>query len=354
MKISKWIHRVGLFVCAIWLTTFGVAAQAQVSDLRATGSEIVIQSVFGSSSCAGLSIMTFVRTAEPMYLVATVIYEGQIVSDIVVSANYPAGVIGFISAGYENDRGRAPVNVWPLTPGKKIRWFLTLFTADWQPVYETRAVQNSCDTTTLVSITHGPAYQLIENHDFEVQGFPGGVPDPFAAIFWKRQNAANDSRVCSPPTPRGGSSNYTGDCGFLFIADAGVTTKVKQKYSGTIGRAGDIAYLNGFAQSFTGYSGGGKVKAVLTFADGTSNTLVRTFASGQSLYGAFPLAYPYEAYFTMPAPLVSATVIIMQKSGTGNIAVDDVTLSVFTNTNTPLRALPAPSVSKTILDLRGG
>lgn len=352
---GKWKLALPLCISAICVVLLSMTISAQGSDSRDTGNVIVITGVeAGINTCAYQAVSIYIRTDEPLYLAVTIMHDGQIVTDNVTAASYPEGVFTFAGLGYDNARGRAPVNFWPLTPGKKVKWFLTLFTADWEPVYEARSVANSCDATTLSSSTHGPAYQLIENHDFEVQGLTGGLSDPFAAMFWKRQNAVNDSRVCSPPTPRGGSSNYTGNCGFLFIADTGVTTKVKQKYSGTIGRAGDIVYLNGFAQSFTGYSGGGKVKAILTFADGTSNTLARTFVSGQSLYGTFPLAYPYEAYFTMPAPLVSATVIIMQKSGTGNIAVDDVTLSVFTNTNSPLRALPAPSVGKAIVDLTQG
>lgn len=53
-------------------------------------------------------------------------------------------------------------------------------------------------------------------------------------------------------------------------------------------------------------------------------------------------------------PLVSAKLIIQQKFGTGNIAFDSVTLSVMTNSNTPLRALPVPAAGAAPVDLLGG
>ena len=351
----KWKLTLPLCISAICVVLLGMTISAQGPESRDTGNVVVITGVqAGINTCAYQAVSIYIRTDEPLYLAVTIIYDGQIVTDNVTSASYPDGIFTFAGLGYDNARGRAPVNLWPLTPGKKVKWFLTLFTADWEPVYEARSVANSCDATTLSSTTHGPAYQLMENHSFEAQGQVGGVLNPEAAMFWKRLNAANDSRVCSTPTPRGGSSNYVGECGFLFIADAGVKTKVKQKYTGTIGQSGDIVYLNGFAQSFTGYSGGGKFKAILTLANGTTHTMVRAFPTGLSLYGTFPNAYPYDAFFVLPAPLVSATVVIEQKYGTGNVAVDAVTLSVFTNSNTALRALPIPPAPGAAINVLGG
>ena len=237
----KWKLTLPLCISAICVVLLGMTTSAQGPESRDTGNVVVITGVqAGINTCAYQAVSIYIRTDEPLYLAVTIIYDGQIVTDNVTSASYPDGIFTFAGLGYDNARGRAPVNLWPLTPGKKVKWFLTLFTADWEPVYEARSVANSCDATTLSSTTHGPAYQLMENHSFEAQGQVGGVLNPEAAMFWKRLNAANDSRVCSTPTPRGGSSNYVGECGFLFIADAGVKTKVKQKYTGTIGQSGDI------------------------------------------------------------------------------------------------------------------
>lgn len=351
----KTIRRFTLWaiVGVLLMLATGISVIAQEDTGRATGNVIVVTGVNGGSSCTLQIANIYISTTETLYLSVLMMYQGQVVADVIVSANYPGGLFATATTAYNNSRGLAPVNLWPLTPGHKVSWFFTLYTQDFQPVYEARAVLASCDSTTLKSSAHGPAYQLLANHSFEDAGGVLGAPDPETPMFWKRKNALNDSRVCVLPGPRGGSSNYTGDCGFLFIADAGVTTKVKQTYTGTIGQAGDIVLLNGFAQSFIGYSGGGKFKALLAFADGTTQILTRNFPSGESLYGAIPYAYPYNAFLVMPAPLVSATVIIMQKNGTGNVAVDDVTLSVFTNTSTPLRALPlpaAPGAAFSVLD----
>ncbi|MBK9125202.1 MAG: hypothetical protein IPM16_19050 [Chloroflexi bacterium] len=341
-----------LIVAVVIIMSVAVAEPAAAQDERATGSQMTILGVNFTSSCNQLVPLIYGRTSEPMYLAATAIYEGQIVADAFVSANYPTGIVGTATLGYNNHRGRAPVNVWPLTPGKKVEYFLTLFTLDLQPVYEARAVFASCDATTLKSSTHGPAHNLLENHSFEALGVSAGALDPNLAAFWQGSNTFNDTRVCDPP--RAGSSTYEGDCGFLFIAEPSAKSKIKQTYTGNIGQKKDIAYLHGFAQSFIGYSGGAKVKAKLLFADGTSNTLAVTLPSGEDLYGTYPNGTPFEAFMKLQKPIVSATVIIQQKFGSGNIAFDAVTLSVFTNSNTSVRALPVPEAGATPVDLLGG
>ncbi|NOG48081.1 MAG: hypothetical protein HND48_00475 [Chloroflexi bacterium] len=341
-----------VFVSLILVLSISVVGAASAQDERATGSQVIFLGVSGTSDCSHLVPQVYVRTTESMYLAATAIYEDQIVGDAFVPANYPGGVIGTATLNYVNNRGRAPIDVWPLTPGKKVEYFLTLFTLDLQPVYEARAVFASCDATTFTSTTHGPAYNLLENHSFEAPGESGGVFDADLAAFWKGKNTFNDSRVCA--APRGGSSNYEGDCGFLFIAEPSAKSKLKQTYTGAIGQKKDIVYLHGFAQSFTGYTGGAKVKAILTFADGTSNTLAVTLPAGEHLYGTYPYATPFEAFMKLKKPLVSAKLIIQQKFGTGNIAFDSVTLSVMTNSNTPLRALPVPAAGAAPVDLLGG
>lgn len=341
-----------LFFGVLLITSTNVVGIAAAQDERATGNEIVILGVHGTSNCNQLVVEVYLRTSGPMYLVATAIHDGQIVSDYLGPAIYPSGPVATAPLSYSNSRGRAPVNFWPLTPGRKVEYSLTLFTPDFQPVYEARAVFSSCDATTLKSSTHGPAYNLLENHSFEAPGVSAGVLDPSLAAFWRGKNTFNDSRVCDPP--RGGSSTYEGDCGFLFIAEPSAKSKIKQTYTGTIGQKKDIVYLHGFAQSFVGYTGGAKVKAKLLFADGTSNTLVVTLPAGEHLYGAFPNGTPFEAFLKLKKPIISATVIIQQKFGSGSIAFDAVTLSVFTNSNAPLRALPVPEAGATWIDLLGG
>lgn len=186
-----------VFVSLILVLSISVVGAASAQDERATGSQVIFLGVSGTSDCSHLVPQVYVGTTESMYLAATAIYEDQIVGDAFVPANYPGGVIGTATLNYVNNRGRAPIDVWPLTPGKKVEYFLTLFTLDLQPVYEARAVFASCDATTFTSTTHGPAYNLLENHSFEAPGESGGVLDADLAAFWKGKNTFNDSRVCA-------------------------------------------------------------------------------------------------------------------------------------------------------------
>lgn len=237
---------------------------------------------------------------------------------------------------FVNDRGGA-ANLYPLTPGLPIDLSVTIFTSDWQPIYEARAHLDSCDATTLASSSSGPATQLLMNHSFELAGFDGVSLIPTEAAFWKGKNTANDVRTCDGP-PGPASSVFNGACGFKFTADPAVKSKLKQTYAGTIGAAGDIAYFLVHAQGFAGYSGGAKPKVTLTLADGSVIKLVTDpISAGASTYG-----FPYDALATLTSPIVNAKVKIKQGFGSGSIAYDAVTLSVLKSTPTTLRALPVP------------
>jgi hypothetical protein len=275
---------------------------------------------------------------------------GQTVTDNQISLSAGTGGYVFTTTGYFNDRGLAPANLWPLTPGKKVKIYLTLLDLNFAPVYEARATMKSCSATTLKS-DHGPGYQLLRNSSFESSGRDAAyVSIADEAAFWKGQNTVNDARVCDPaPRVRAGSSVYVGLCGFLFNADNVTQSKLIQNYKGTIGDAGDTVMLQGFVQSFGGYAGGGKFIALLRFADGTTRTIKRNFRVGQWLYN-HPNGYPYFVTTTMPTPLVSAKVTIKQGFGAAQAAVDALTLTVFSKNGSALRAVPpAPDQSPVYL-----
>src|SRR5690606_36022014 len=101
-----------------------------------------------------------------------------------------------------------------------------------------------------------------------------------------------------------------------------------------------------------GYSGGGKFIAVLRFADGTTRTIKRNFPVGQSLYN-HPDGYPYFVTAKLPAPLVSAKVKIKQGFGAAQVAVDAVTLTVFSKNGGALRGVP-PAPDAPPVDLAAG
>jgi hypothetical protein len=313
---------------------------AQGDPARDSGAAIVITEIRADSTCSNHRVSVYAFNADSGYLEIGVSSEGRFITDNIVGAWYPAGVSAFSSSGYHNDRGLAPVNYWPLAPSDNVIWDMRLYGADLEPRYRATAKAKTCGDVSFKKTSHGPAHQLLRNHSFEADGLTAGVTDPEQPAFWIRKNANNDSRVCDPP--RAGSSTYIGECGFLFIAEDGFVTKLKQTYTGSIGKQGDLIELGTFIQSFAGYSGGGKVKAKLTFADGTSNTLMIQIAAGEHLYGTFPDAYPHRDRLKLPAALTSAKVTIMQKNGLGNVAVDGVTLTVYTSEGVAPRALPLP------------
>jgi hypothetical protein len=321
----------------IGLLTLGSVSLAQ--DGRASGDFIYITGVHPDSDCDDIGINFIYMNTQPGYLAVRVEALGQIVTDDQISLA-ASGSYVVINTGYKNDRGLAPANLWPLTPGNKVKVYLTLVDLNFAPVYEARATMKSCAATTLKA-KHGPAYQLLHNSSFENSGRDSNyVSIPEEAAFWKGTNTVNDARVCDPaPRVRAGSSVYVGECGFLFNADGVTKSKLVQDYIGTIGEAGDTIMLQGFVQSFGGYAGDGKFIALLRFADGTTRTIKRNFRVGQWLYN-HPNGFPYFVTTAMPAPLISAKVTIKQGFGAAQAAVDAVTLTVFSKNGGALRAVP--------------
>lgn len=340
-----------VLLITVCLILGGMTSIAQ--DTRASGDFIYITGVSGFSTCSDIAINFVYTNIEPGYLAVRAEYLGQIVTDDHISLPASGGYVVTFT-GYENDRGLAPANLWPLTPGNKVKIYLTLYDLDFEPVYEARATLKSCEATTLKS-DHGPAYQLLRNSSFENSGRTStyiSIPDE--AAFWKGTNTDNDARVCDPISRlRAGSSVYVGQCGFLFNADSVTKSKLIQDYTGTIGDAGDTVMLQGFVQSFAGYAGGGKFIALLRFADGTTQKIKRNFPVGQSLYN-HPNGYPYFVTAKLPAPLISAKVTIKQGFGAAQAAVDAVTLTVFSKHGGALRAVPpAPGAAPTNLAAGG-
>ena len=350
--MEKIRHRILIaLLLALCIIPFERASTAQ--EGRSSLDFILITAVNVSSACDDVLVNLLYNNASPGYLMIRAEYAGQTITDNQVSLPGGTGGYALINTGYYNDRGLAPANLWPLTPGSKVKIYLTLVDLDFAPVYEARATLKSCDATTLKS-NHGPAYQLLRNSSFENSGRDSNyVSLPDQAAFWKGTNTVNDARVCDPaPRIRGGSSTYVGLCGFLFNADNVTKSKLIQNYIGTIGDAGDTVMLQGFVQSFAGYAGGGKFIALLRFADGTTQKIKRNFPVGQSLYN-HPNGYPYFVTAKMPAPLVSAKVTIKQGFGAAQAAVDAVTLTVFSKNGGAPRAVP-PAPGGTLVNLTTG
>jgi hypothetical protein len=313
-----------------------VCGSAVGQEARAADDFFHISGIRHDSTCADVRFNIYVNNSQPGYLSVVLRYDGDIVSDNILTA--PQGTFpAFSSSGYQNERGLAPVNRWPLQTGRKVDIVLTLYDQSFRPLSESRAVMQSCDATTLKKTLYGVAYQLLQNGGFELAAQDSSfLPIPTVPAFWSTRGTTNDARVC------GGSADYAGDCGYLFTADTAAKSHLTQTYSGTIGDSGDTITLQGFAERFAGYGGKAKLIATLTFANGTSKKIAVGFPAGQSPYN-HPDGFPYAVSTKLPAPLVAATVKIKQGAGSGQIAIDAVTLTVFTTSGASLRQLPIPS-----------
>jgi hypothetical protein len=333
MKSTTRHLAVGLLALILLTISLGTAAQDTRGDVF-----VYFTEVNSLSSCDEIRMRYIRNRTGDLIFVGQGWVNGVKFHDQVLPFNGPSYGLSGWGFFFNNDRGDA-TNLYPLTPGQPIDVSVTVFTTDWQPIYETRARLKSCDSTEMVRSSSGPATQLLMNHSFELARLDGsGIEIPAEAAFWKGNNTIDDERTCDGP-PSATSSVFNGACGFKFTADLLTTSKLKQKFTGTVGAPGDLAYLLVHAQGFAGYTGGAKVKAKLTLANGTIVKLVPdAIPAGPSTYGA-----AYDASAKLTSPIVSAKVILQQKPGSNSVAFDAVSLSVFSNTPTPLRALPMPA-----------
>jgi hypothetical protein len=318
------------------VTSVSVLAQDARGDVF-----VQFTGVDAGSNCNGIG-MDYIRSRTgDLFFVGQAFINGVKFHDDVLAvtgSSYGPSGWGFL---FSNDRGDA-IDLYPLTPGLPIDLSVTIFTADWQPIYEARARLSSCDSTTMAKSSSGPATQLLMNHNFELGGFDGVSVVPSTAAFWKGKDTTNDFRTCDGP-PGPASAVFNGACGFKFESDLAVKSKIQQKYTGNIGVAGDLVYFLVHTQGFAGYGGGAKVQAKLTLANGSVVKLIpETISAGASTYG-----YAYDALAKLTSPIVSAKVKLQQGFGSGSIAFDAVTLSVLSNAPTELRTLPVPSGTRT-------
>jgi hypothetical protein len=323
-----------LSICFTLLAMLAVTGTALAQDERT--SEFYIVSDIDSASCTGLHLRTFRHVEADRHLTILVFHDGHTVQDYAGPLGPASGTSG-ISLIYQDVRGLAPVNYFPLNPAKPISVMIGIWTADWQPIYEWRAIIPSCNSTLMTDVTHGPAYTLTYNHSFEAPGLMApGVVDNTKAAFWNGKNTFNDIRVCN--APRGGTSAYVGLCGMYMQSDVAAKSKFVNKYSGTVGKAGDLLLLNFYAQTLAGYNGGGKVIGKAVLADGS----VIKVTVPTPAYPVGYSGYPYYQYGALTAPIVSAKTMIKQSYGLGVITLDAVTFSVMTSANDVPRALPVP------------
>jgi hypothetical protein len=325
MKTTKLLAAVVVFL----LLAAPMGARAQ--DLRDPSDYIVILGVDPASSCSSIRL-NILRNRETVYVGSTlVVVDGVVVTDHIGIGTGDDGLV-VQGIGYSNIRGLAPVNLWPLAPGKRVDVILTLWNEDMQPAYEARASLASCNALALLESMHGPAYVLTRNHSFEGAGISAaGLEDPALAAFWKAKNASNDLRTCD------GTANVRDACGLKISADPLVKSKFVNKVDVQIGPVRG-AILNYYAKTQPGYSGGAKVIGKLYLANGTVVKL-----SSDVLISLAPNNWwLYYTWADLNAPVISAKTMIKQGYGTGVVSIDVVTLTVFTYDSAVPREAPPP------------
>ncbi|MBK9125199.1 MAG: hypothetical protein IPM16_19035 [Chloroflexi bacterium] len=312
-----------------------MSSTVTAQEERSASDYLVVLGVNPGSTCSNNSLNLLRQRSTNVLISTLAFYDGVIVSDY-ISEYVPADGVASWATAYGNARGLAPVNLWPLTPGKELTLIITIWSLDHEPIYESRVTLASCDSLVLSSNEHGPAHSLTRNHSFEGVGVDGGgLPDPTVAAFWKGKNAGNDLRTCDT------TANFVGLCGLKLTADPATKSKFTNKYNGRIGQVGDIVLLQAYANALPGYTGGGKVIGKLTLANGQ---ILKLSVDVPALASWTPTDTPLFVYADLPAAVTAAKTMIKQNTGLGSVALDVVMLSVLTNAgDAPRSVLPVPS-----------
>ena len=169
-----------------------------------------------------------------------------------------------------------------------------------------------------------PPVELLTNGSFES-----------ALSGWTVINPVGDKVKCDPALPT--KFAHSGICGLKLTGTADVTTKVKQTLTLLDGDAGDTVSLGVWAKGRT-LSGTIQVKAVLNTSAGRQ---VVKFALPQ---GTYNFDFRSKAAI-LTGMLLSGTVQIIVKSGSGKVFIDDVSLQVYASGARSVQPLPVPPAS---------
>lgn len=320
-------HITRLFICTITLVFGAVVAQAQ--DPRAPNEYFKFTGLTAAGCGSGQTVFSTQQFRSGSHSVGTLVRAGnKTYMDENAGISIPGLVLSSWTLYNLNQRDRQTVT-FPLPANTPLAVESTMFSAEYEPQWRAVAKLSKCNSGTLTEAFDYRATELLNNNSFETVS-TGIIPASWTA------NAGATTSLSGVDC----AISFPGACSLKINAQIGLKTKFTQTWTGSTGVAGDTIELNLLQRLGGAYSGGGKVKAILTFADGTSNT-IQIAATG----AVNPVLWHLStAKLLMPAALIKAKVIIVQKSVPSSTwQIDGLSLATFHLRGSTLLPLAAPS-----------
>lgn len=312
----------------ILLAVAGVFARAQ--EPRALSEYFSFYDINSTGCAAGTFSLKFTSLRSASHRVGTLVRAaGKTFMDENASLA-TLGVVNGVWTLFNTNSRDNQTSTFPLPQNTPLTVESTLYSTSYEPQWRTVAKISQCNGGTLTETLHYKATELLNNNSFEVVGVPN---DPLDWVANAYAAATANGVDCSIA--------FQGVCSMFIDPLDGTKVKYSQVWTGSAGVAGDTIELS-FLQrlSAINYSGGGKVVANLTFANGTSQQLLinPTGAVNPSLW------HLSAAKFILPAPLIKAKVVIIQKNGAGTEwRLDDISLAIFHLRGAPPLPIPTPA-----------
>jgi hypothetical protein len=221
-----------------------------------------------------------------------------------------------------NQRGRQTAN-FPLPTDTPYRMTNEIKNSDGEMVWESTIIVDACNDPDITLNSHGPASQRLSNKGFEKAG--SSQKD---AKKWGGDSAGLSKRYCDPESDR----VFEGECALQFKPEANQASSVKQNASPDLVEVDDVIRLEAMVRA-EGLQGGGKLKAVVKYKDGSKDKINIDIPEGD-----------YDYMWLADDVVVSGDVEKVQvkistKKGSGRFYVDEVMLTEIAN-GIPLPAEP--------------
>lgn len=325
--MGKRISAVRLTISILLLAMLGAFARAQ--EPRALTEYFSFYNVNNLSCAVAQTSLAFTSLRSGQHYVGTLARAGgRTFMDENASISIPGVVNGAWTLYNLNSRDNQ-TSTFPLPRNTPFSVESTLYSSNYEPLWRTVAKISQCNGGALTETLNYRATELLNNNSFELVGVPNDPLDWVANAY--AASSANGVEC---------TAGFPGTCSLFIDPLDGTKVKYWQVWTGSTGVAGDTIELSLMQRlAISNYTGGGKVVANLTFADGTTQQLL-IYATG-AVNNNWHLSM---AKLTLPAPLVKAKVVIMQKNGDGTEwRLDGLSLAIFHRRGAP--PLPLPPVN---------
>jgi hypothetical protein len=303
--------REGLDLAALWAPPLGEQPGAYAFRMYlnydGTGSDFGDTSVYASSANQGKLAIYAATRSDDGALTLMVINKTPETQTSVVSIN------GFSA--------QPVAEVWQYSPAN----LNAIVRAPDVPVAGSEIIRDfPANSITLLVLRPQsmPPVELLTNGSFES-----------ALSGWTIANPTADKVKCDPALPT--KFAHSGVCGLKLTGTAGAITKIRQPLTVLVGDAGDTVSLAVWAKG-RALNAIVQVKAVLNTSAG-QQLVKRKLPPGT--YG-----FSHQSNSAViGGTLLSGSVQIIVRPGTGKIFVDDVSLQIFESSAQPVLPLPAPA-----------